>query len=238
MTFNHKVINEFLEAIFPLPDEFGLMCYGDESGEPVNFNSFIKKIKRVDPHANANYGMSKIVISSPQLDNIVIKIPFNGYFNEDYEDDNDYEDSYWTSFYGATGSDCGDYCLAEFEKYKKLKTYGLDCFVAKTLFYKTIDGIRVFLQEYVTPVYNSCTAHKASKKSKDIADEWRKAGKIDMNTEWIANCLDKYGKAKVERFLYYCKNIDEDILRDMHSGNYGYRNNGTPCLLDFSDFNV
>ena len=57
-----------------------------------------------------------------------------------------------------------------------------------------------------------------------------------MNTEWIAICLDKYGKSKVERFLYYCENIDLDILDDIHNGNYGYRTNGTPCIIDYSGY--
>ena len=57
-----------------------------------------------------------------------------------------------------------------------------------------------------------------------------------MDTNWIANCIDKYGQSKVERFLNYCENIDPDLLEDVHSGNYGYREDGTPAILDFSNF--
>ena len=54
---------------------------------------------------------------------------------------------------------------------------------------------------------------------------------------FLANCLDKYGKSKVKRFLHYCANIDPDILEDIHDGNFGYRKDETPCLLDYSNFN-
>lgn len=232
MTFDHKLVDEFLKAVSPLPEHFGVICYSDRKEEPVYFNFFQEAVKKVDPNAVLYFGMSKIVITSPLLNNIVIKIPFNGCFEEGYYD---YYD--WTPFEWASGSDNADYCLTEFEKYKKLKTYGLDCFVAKTLFYKKINNVRIFLQEYVIPESNSCSIHIPSKKSQGIAYRWKDEGKICIDINWIANCLDKYGKSKVERFLNYCDNIDLDILEDIHKGNFGYRRNGTPCLLDFSSFN-
>ena len=117
-----------------------------------------------------------------------------------------------------------------------LKTYGLDCFVAKVMLYKEKCGVRVFIQEEVTPENDSYCTCRPSKKSQDLADKWYDEGKFYIEPEWIANCLDKYGKSKVERFLYYCANIDPDILEDVHSGNFGYRSNETPCILDYSNF--
>ncbi len=233
MTFNHKLVDEFLKAIFPLPQKFGVIYSEDEELKPINFSSFQEAILSVDHDAHINFGVSKMVIISPNLNNIVIKIPFNGYYMENALDG----DLEWNPFCWATGADPKDYCLAEFEKYKKLKTYGLDCFVAKTMFYKKFHGIRIFLQEQIIPENNSYYTCKPSKNSQDLANRWYDENKFDIDPEWVANCLDKYGKSKVERFLSYCDNIDLDILDDMHDGNYGYRNNNTPCLLDFSNFN-
>lgn len=228
MTFNHELVNQFLEAIFPLPQQFGIFLNEEKSSELTDFSYFEEVIYDIDPNASICFGASKMVIISPNLGNIVIKIPFNGHFNE--------TDDKWCPFMWATGSDPTDYCLAEYEKYNKLKTYGLDCFVAKVLYYKTICGTRIFLQEKITPEDDLCFSNQPSKKSQDLANRWYDEGKFYINPEWIANCLDKYGTSKVKRFLYYCTNIDLDILEDIHSGNYGYRDNETPCLLDYSNF--
>ena len=224
---NYELIDRFLERIFPLPENFGLKLTDEEDSEPVYFSDFEDAVYKTDISASVYFGMSKIVITSPNLGDVVIKIPFNGYFSDSFE---------WHPFVWATGSDAADYCLAEYEKYNKLKTYGLNCFVAKTIYYKTIDGIRIFLQEKVTPENDIYKTKKPSKKSRDIASKWYEEGKFDINPEWIATCLDRYGKSKVKRFLYYCANLDLDILEDAHGGNFGYREDGTPALLDFSNF--
>lgn len=232
MTFNHKLVDEFLEAIFPLPEEFGVICGNDDDNdEPIDFWFFQEAVRDVDPDAIVRFGMSKIVIISPNLGNVVIKIPFNGYYESDMDGSLE-----WNPFCWAAGSDSKDYCLTEFEKYNRLKTYGLDCFVANVMFYKKICGVRIFLQEQVTPENDSYCTHRPSRKSQDLADKWYDEGKFYIKREWIANCLDKYGKSKVERFLYYCANIDPDILEDVHSGNFGYRGDETPCILDYSNY--
>ena len=224
MTFNHNAVDKILTAIFPLPEEFGL----DNNTEPINFSLIQNQIKTVDTCAYINFGISKMVIISPSFNNVVIKIPFNGEFDEHAE---------WFPFEWANGSSSSDYCLAEYEKYCRLKTYGLDCFVAKTIKYKTIDNVRIFIQEKVIPEEDTCSLDFIpSLKSKELARRWQEEGQSIFDTLWFANCLDKYGQSKVQRFLYYCNNIDLDILEDTHEGNYGYRENGTPVILDYSNF--
>ena len=224
MTFNHNAVDKILTAIFPLPEEFGL----DNDTKPVNFSLIQNQIKTVDACAHINFGISKMAIISPSFNNVVIKIPFNGEFNEYAE---------WLPFEWANGSSSSDYCLAEYEKYCRLKTYGLDCFVAKTIKYKTIDNVRIFIQEKAIPEEDTCFSNFIpSLKSKKLAQKWQEEGQSIFDTLWFANCLDKYGQSKVQRFLYYCNNIDLDILEDTHEGNYGYRENGTPVILDYSNF--
>lgn len=232
MTFNNKLVDKILEAIFPLPEEFGVILQDDEEIEPVDFSYVQEAVVDADPDADVYFGMSKLVICSPHLGGIVIKIPFNGFYYVDEETG----ELIWNDFTWATGSDNSDYCLTEFEKYKRLRTYGLDCFVAKTFFYKVKSGVRVFIQEEVSSMNDLYQTRKPSQKSSDLVKKWREEGKVHMDSEWVANCLDKYGKSKVERFLYYCANIDPDILEDMHDGNFGYRGDETPCILDYSNY--
>lgn len=227
MTFNNKIIDEILNSIFPLPEQFGLI----DNNEPIDIDYLEDTIRKVDNSAYIEYGASKMVIISPNFGNVVIKIPFNGHFEETY-----YGDLEWYPFEYATGSNISDYCLAEYEKYKKLKTYGLDCFVAKVIYYKTLYGKNIFLQEFVDPLSEIWKSPLPSDNSKDIAEKWKEERKFRIDTEWIANCIDKYGESKVKRFLHYCSNIDLDIFRDIHRGNFGYRKNDTPAILDFSSY--
>lgn len=239
LLFNKNYVDKILKAIFPLPECFGLIC--DDYDDELEDYDFIKKeIQKIDPGAEVRFGMSKLVIIPSIEKNIVIKIPFNGVYNyEEPYDDEDYytEGEYiWKSFCYAPGSDKTDYCLAECEKYQKLKSYGLHCFVAKTILYKVYEGIRIFIQEKGIPETDACSNHTASLDSQKLAKELRNEGKFHyIRTEWIANCLDKYKEFKVKKFLEYCSK-DPDILADMHDDNFGYRKNGTPVLLDFSNY--
>lgn len=226
MFFNHTLINQFIDAINPLPDDFGLIDYD----VPNNYEEIIDAVAAVDSEADVRFGMSKFVICSPKLEDIVIKIPFNGYYDEDGD---------WYSFSWASGSDKSDYCLTEYEKYRELKKRHLDCFVAKTFFYKTCFNKRIFLQETVTAAadLDDLDIQEPSEKSLRIAKSWYRSGELGINPEWIASCIDQYGIIKVENFLNYCNNIDLDILEDCHHSNYGYRRkSNTPAILDYSNF--
>lgn len=227
-----KLVDKIIDAICPLPQLFGLFAETPDNDDvwdenyPEELLPIVDTIQLIDPCADVLWGMSKLVISSPKMQNFVIKIPFNGYELL----------SGWYGFEGAPGSDCSDYCLAEYEKYKKLRTYGLNCFVVKTVFYKKVDGVRFFLQEKAICVNSDCTSRLPSQKSLNLAEKWYREGRITIDPDWIASCIDFYGKARVKRFLYYCEHIDADILMDMHGGNFGYRKNGSPVLIDFSNF--
>ncbi len=236
MIFNNELVDNILNAVFPLPEKFGIVLYANKYEEDELLQDIEYNIKQIDPMASIEYGMSKMVIMSPRLKNVVIKIPFNGCFEEELDLYTAKRKKVWEPFSWAPCSNTSDYCLAEFEKFDRLKTYDLDCFVAKTIYYKNIFDTNVFIQEQVIPVNYSEKIYKPSKKSRDIAEKWHEEEKVYMDTDWIANCIDKYGQSKVERFLNYCENIDPDILEDTHGGNYGYRNDGTPALLDFSNF--
>ena len=234
MEFNNEVIDEILNSIFPLPDDFGMVIHTNHDDDaPCNIGLLEELLYDIDPAVEIRFGVTKLVIYSPRVgENVVLKIPFNGYF-EEIEDE---EEPFWHPFEWAPASDRTDYCLAEYEKYKNLKSKRLSCFVAKTFLYKVVNGIRVFVQEYAVPGADMYNGHSASFKSQTLAKDWREKYGFNIDSEWIANCIDKYGVSIVKRFLTYCDKEDPDLLEDGHSGNYGYRDNGTPCLIDYSNF--
>ena len=237
MVFNYNMVNKIIEALPPLAENFGIIYY--ENGDdvhlyPIYEEEFEYRLRQVDSSIRIEYGASKLVITSPKLDGVVIKIPFSGYYST-YEEDETFPE--WEPFRYASGTKENDYCFAEYEKFKALKKQGLDCFVAKTFLYKTIStNTAVFIQEAITPLGYLWKPRIPSKESKDLAKKIKEEREISISSDWIANCLDYYHQSKVERFFSYCQDVDLDILGDMHYQNYGYRRNGTPAILDFSDF--
>lgn len=238
MKFKHEIIDQLLDNLFPLPEQFGLDC-SEGADELPNYWAIKDSLREVDKNVRIYYGMSKLVILPSKAKDIVIKIPFNGYYRDSLEwlEGEGEEVEEWCDFYFATGSDPADYCLTEYEKFKNLKKRHLDSFVAETIFYREVDGVKVFIQERVIP-FESCdrSSNKPSRKSKVVAREWRMQGKHYMNSNWVANCIDYYGEKRTEHFFFYCENFDEDITHDLHSGNFGYRKDGSPVLLDYSGF--
>ena len=212
---------------------------------PIFYNEIYEEITtKVDPFARVLFGMSKCVITAPSLKGVVIKIPFSGtyecYFDDDHED-NDYvyeDDEYiFSPFSCAETKDGWDYCMSEYEKYKELRRRNLECFVAQTQFYNiTENNLRVFLQEKIISREYDTFDRVPSLRSKDIAKQWQAQDLLTVDTTWLASCIDNYGESKTKRFLDYCQDKNYQIIADFHYGNYGYRNDGTPAILDYSGF--
>lgn len=238
MVFNHNIVDAILDSIFPLPKNFGI-CLSSEEGEDydgiVGYFDILNSIKDIDPFAYLDWGVSKLVIISPEAGDIVIKIPFHG--RTESIDVMGYEEDVFCKFEAASGSDPSDYCLAEYEKYENLKAESLECFLAHTELYQYRDNYAVLVQEKVVPKAYDEGKRLSSLQSEKIAKEWlNSATKPYFPLAWMANCIDKYGVEKAEAFLKYCDTVDPYILEDVHSGNYGYRPDGSPVLLDFSGY--
>lgn len=218
--FNEDFANKMLAALCPLPEYFG------RDRNSICDTAIDSWFFRHGFNASIKYGASKLVILSPEFGDSVLKISFKGYF--DYDD-------WWMPFECAPGSDPTDYCQAEYEKYKKLKELNLDCFVAETSPYKTIGDVKVFIQEKITPYDEiiDCSFDHPTNDSMKLAEKYCPSSSLDLT--WIANCFDCYGTSKVRDFFDYCDK-DHDILNDFYETNYGYRKDGTPALLDFSNF--
>lgn len=220
MVFDKDYVDFILEQIFPLNYEnfFSDKCFG----------TLQKKIAEIDKNIKLEKGLTKCVIIPPGA-SFVIKMPFKGtIFGKSV-----------SLFSGANAEDRSDYCLAEYNKYLSLKDVSLEKFVAKTYYYKTIDGIRIFIQEKIIPLDNNNTSQHYfnSKDSFNLAEKTLdEYGIYDIDTEWMGACFEVYGYDKVIEFIEFCTYTDTDLIEDMHEGNYGYRENGEPALLDFSGY--
>ena len=260
MNFNRELALKLVNAVFDMMPEdyqFGPVCGNDLV--PTNFEMIYDEVKSVDADAELHYGISKLVIISPHLGNYVIKVPFNGMYGENY----DYKcaldggcpyscrgcyacehgiepdpKEYWYDYSNADSPTGWNYCDAEWQKYKNLRKIGLDCFVAKIYPFIEIGGFKCFIQEVATAeddANGNETSHvteASRKKAESLNSEFH----YGLNEDWLGLCIEIFGAKKVRRFMKYVKEEDPEILNDMHSGNYGYRPNGTPCVLDFASF--
>lgn len=185
------------------------------------------------PHTYS-HGVSKLVFI---LDNCdwVVKIPFNGYYEKVWnkeKDEYDEEQTNWVPFKYADGS--WDYCNLELEKYEKLQELDLECFLAEIRYLcSDCDNHPMYIQEKIIPCCNDKKKRTPSEKSLTKAKNLF----YHFDKIWIATAIDFYGEKKTLEFLDYIENIDQDMGEDLHSGNYGYREDGSPCLLDYSGWN-
>ena len=260
MNFNRELALELVNAVFDMIPEdyqFGPVCGNDQT--PTNFEMIYDEVKSVDADAELHYGISKLVIISPHLGDYVIKVPFNGMYEENYdygcskEDGCDYScrcccdcehgvkpdyKDYWCDYSNADSPTGWNYCDAEWQKYKNLRKIGLDCFVAKIYPFIEIGDFKCFIQEVAT-AENDADGNETSrvtaisrKKAESLNSEFH----YGLNEDWLGLCVEIFGANKVRRFMKYVEEKDPEILNDMHDGNYGYRPNGTPCILDFASF--
>lgn len=253
MNFDENVVDKIINTLPPILGDtpFGLLYNSDEGPlNPIYFDEIQEQVINIDEKTEFRYGMSKLVIIAPSLNNIVIKIPFNGIYDK-YEDDNydehkdiKYFDNYlyeygFTPFENARAKDKTDYCAVEYEKYQKLKSLNLGIFVAETAFYTTLsNGIKVYIQEkaYSSEDDPNWSSRKSTQRSHNLARHWSEDEGITINTEWVGLCIDQYGEKETKKFLDYCNYKDPIIISDCHIGNIGYRTDGSPLILDYSGF--
>ena len=203
--------------------------------------------EQLAPEVETHWGATQVCIIDPDLED-VIKIFFNGSFENVYDEVNycgcDVE---FTEFRH-------DYANIAETIYEDAKKLGFGDFFAAFEKIGETDGSKrpVFRQEYVTPLDDGGDSHP-SKKAVDIVVKKQNTYNDDedgynfdeaaymerakwrtFDTNWTAAAIDAYGYELVERFLSFVR--ETSIHLDMHSGNYGYRKDGTPCILDWAGF--
>lgn len=214
-----------------IPKEFGINDIDDEVREEI-FN-------QLDSFVVTKWGVTQFVIIDSRLDE-VIKIPFNGCFIYPYS----YEKREWKEEEMIFEPFNNDYMEIAEGIYNRAKNEGFEEFFAKmTLIGKTENKTPIFRQEYVTPYddYDSDSTPSEDsltlvRKNKDKSyDSYRKWSIFEK--DWIAYAVDVYGFDYVSKFLdFVLKEQSYGKLLDLHSGNYGWRKDGTPAILDWAGY--
>lgn len=238
-----------LEKIFnnvEFPINFGVGEYSDtlygedEIIESININSNIC--------FQSSHGASKFVLMNEKLP-YVIKIPLDGYWS-DYESEDEDEEDVFIEFENAAsdiGSDLDsefnkNYCETELRFYKIAKVLSLEKFFAKTEFYKYINGKYIYIQEKVTPYkYRNNNNNKDDLKSSPLAKKMSKESCSGLAAEWLDVAISYYGEELTQKFVDFLSSDNEVatiIRQDLHVENYGFRKDGSPCLLDYSGYEL
>lgn len=184
-------------------------------------------------------GITKAVIIFDSLP-YVIKIPFNGMweYDYDYDEENDEyieSDASFIYFNHARALDTSDYCWNELDKIVKAYDYGYGCFFPETVVVCENNGRRFYIQEKVRPAYERNFTPTTSKDSRDKAANLAIGYRI-CNEDWRAAAIESYGEAILISFVNWNDAGTLGYLEDMHNANYGYRFDGTPVMFDVSGF--
>lgn len=242
MEFNRELADKMIDTLLPIiPRHFGKI---QDIGEVVKQNEIEAAIGELDPLAEISYGASRMVIVSPNLEGVVIKIPFNGVFYLRYPQERHnlpFDEVYeFVKFVCYEYDDTCDYCEVELRKYQMIKEETpFARFFAKTeAFRPELTPVlgTILVQEESLPELFRTGNYKTSKKAEETASGME--DEVPMNSDWLALCIDEYGTDLVKDFFKYCEEEDDgSILEDCHDANYGYRiADRTPCIFDFASY--
>ena len=240
-----------------IPEEFGEVENGYYNVVIDNVAENANNIKRCD----YRLGASKLCLI-PEENKYVIKIPFNGCFYLDIDNNETF-----SRFYCAKTEneyDNWNYCLSELEIYNKAKDAGFEMFLAETDYLgASKTGHPIYVQEKVLPYAEFYTKDKntSSDNSKEIskrihniyrnfcynyhlinnenmlADEAIGYVFCETGEAFLAMIIETYTYELVEKFSRWVIDEAREIAMDLHCRNIGFRaSDGTPCLLDFSGF--
>ena len=231
---NKNVLKDLFSKI-TIPSQFG----GDIDGEDyTNIDEWVSDIinkNKLNNSIEYRHGVSKAVFIFNNL-NFVIKIPFNGSWECEYGLDKDSDrvveiSRDWYDFITE------DYCEKELSKYTKAKEKGLEIFFAAVDNFTLSENRKpIYIQEKVIPFYEYEKENKISitEEHEMLARRLRCDFHSRLFDSWIAAAIKYYGFDLTKKFLSFIEKEDYEIGADLHSGNYGFRENGTPCLLDYS----
>ena len=232
-----KLLQEILDNV-DFPWNFGVYGETDEIDCDLDIISSMNDCYEGFYSLN---GASKYVLLNDTLP-FVIKVPFNGYWEEDYNEETDeYTGEFsFVDFEGSHFSPHNNYCAGETIIYDMMCKYAFDMFFAETKFFKKIDETPIYIQEKVIPYSSDKSKNFRSIKTSKLAEKLASRTYINFPEAWIEAAICHYGKELTEAFIVYLSSDDDvaEIIReDLHSSNFGYRENGEPCILDYSGYN-
>ena len=204
-----------------IPADFGSDSMNEEQA------SFQSIYEQLDTTVHVNWGATQFVIVFDNADKVA-KLPFCGEWVYDEEDE--YE-AHFESYRN-------DYCALTEIIYNDAVERGLGNIFADTEYYgETVDGTAIYLQEKVDVYDFADERDTASEDSKRRVREllfnhecyWRA-----FERDWLAAAIDYYGEDFLHRLFKF---FEEHRLDDWHDGNYGWRKDGSPVLIDWAGFN-
>ena len=194
------------------PKHFGLT---DEDDDILNMPDRLQR-------ESYNNGISKLVIFLNESE--VIKIPLNGTFEYYYEEDE----------YVFNPFHVEDYCAVEEYIYCEAEGEGIEEFFAKTEYVGQADcGTLIYKSERVLPYYCENTLEMRKKEPSNEAKNSVSMMDTPLPFCWLVKAYDYYGEEKVKHLINFIKEHD---LHDFHNDNIGFRKNGAPVILDYSDY--
>ena len=197
-----------------IPDTFGSFDGYDISPEMEDV------MDQLESDVSTVWGATKFVII---FDKEVVKIPFNGMY--------DYESDEFTPFI------YNDYCAIEANLYDKAEDAGLEYFFAKTEYAgMTVSRTPYYISERVYEWYESGTkSRKPSAENIEKAKTFYNSNDchVWIDENWFTLAYEYYGEEEVKRLIKF---IEENEISDFHNGNLGVREDGSPCIIDYSSF--
>lgn len=209
-------------------------CANEENNEIVELSDIKEALYKIDPTIEIHFGYSKVVITSPNLDGAVIKIPFKGYYTLL---DHEYR---FVSFDYAPIENHWNYCEYECKVYKYMVDCGFGDFFAEIAYFASLGNFDCYIQEYVASKATIGLPSISDKSIYKAADFCAEVGQdLFDDFNWLGFCIETYGEEIVYYFLQLFEEdemLNECIMSDLHSKNYGQRMSGTPCILDYCGF--
>ena len=179
-------------------------------------------------------GISKLVlIPIDENKDYVIKIPYNGCYENGYNEESHFYEAMFCEFYGSESSErMWDYCASEQIRYSVAKENNLNQYLAETKMICFIGTRPIYIQEKCTVF--SQTSHKTysleeHKKTYSLCGD--DADRI--NPDWLTSFLYTYGEEEAKKFVDFIHKLDWDD--DLRSDNLGFLNN-KPVVIDYSGF--
>ena len=178
------------------------------------------------PNFDWDTGATKLVIM-PEQREYVIKIPFNGYYDE----------GHFYHFEGAESDYCDNYCEAENRLYMEATVDGFEELFLPNEYVCDVDCYPIYVQPKAEVLNKSESQEKySSKESKEKILQRIKEDRFFTNlpASWLASCLDVLGSMEeVNKFLKFLDMTG--ISADLHYGNLGYYH-GHAVIIDYGGY--
>lgn len=220
-------LNEYKDLLdLYIPEGFGP---DEEDYDYIIPDDFQTVIDQLPKNVYTKWGISQFVIIKDDWD-MVAKIGFNGWHVwEDYSENTHFQP------YNI------NYAQKSFHLYQEAQKRGIDPIFAEMVILGNAGDSTVYLQEKVKCDFASSwetgdCKRKFSDDSHDYVVMRRRVGRGAwrmFESDWLAQAIDYYGKELVENLMFF---LEEYRIYDFHEGNYGYREDGTPVLIDWADF--